>query len=453
MSKVIKLRKGLNIPLTGEAERILTAVSRADLYALKPTDFHGLTPKLLVKEGDKVKAGTPVFYDKYNEEVVLTSPVSGAFSKLVRGEKRRILEIQITPDETDEYEDFGAGDPLKESRDEIIKKLLKSGIWPMIMQRPYSLIAKPADKPKSIFVSAFNSAPLAADMDFVVNGQESTFQTGLNALTRLTDGHVNLSVHCKQTTSKAFLDAKNVKVHCFSGPHPSGNVGIQIHHIDPINKSDIIWTIDVQGVIMIGRLFEKGIYDARKIIAHVGSEALNNRYYKLINGAKITSFAENNVKQEEGIDVRYISGDVLTGTKINPEGFIGYYDSLLTNIPEGNKQEFIGWITPQLSKFSMSRTFFSFLTPWKKYRLNTNLRSGERPYVLTGQYEKVLPMDIMPVQLIKSILIEDIDMMEKLGIYEVAPEDFALCEFVCTSKTEVQNIIREGLDLIKKEFE
>jgi Na+-transporting NADH:ubiquinone oxidoreductase subunit A len=451
-SKVIKLRKGLNIPIQGEAEKILITPARSSLYAIKPPDFHGLTPKMLIKEGDKVQVGTPVFKDKYNEEVLFTSPVSGEFTTLVRGDKRRIMEIQITPSEADDYVDFGSVDPLSMKREGVVEKLLASGLWPMIRQRPYSVIANPKDKPKNIFVSAFSTVPLAADHDFIVNGQESTFQTGLNALTKLTEGDVHLSVHAKHTTSKAFLEAKNLEVHCFNGPHPSGNVGIQIHHIEPINKGDIVWYLDIQGVIMIGKLFEKGIYDARKIVALVGSEALNKRYFKIINGANISSIISGNLQQDENTEARIISGDVLSGTQIQSDGFIGFYDNLVSVIPEGNKLEFIGWITPQLDKFSVSRTFFSFLTPWKKYRINTNIRSGERPFVMTGQYEKVLPMDIYPVYLLKAILAADVELMEKLGIYEVAPEDLALCEFVCTSKTEVQHIIREGLDLIRKEF-
>ncbi len=453
MSKVIKIRKGLNIPIMGEAEKILTTLQRSDVYSIKPTDFHGLTPKMLINEGEKVKAGTPLFKDKYNEDVIFTSPVSGIFSGLIRGDKRKILEVQIMPEETDDYIDFGAGDPLSLNRAEVVNKILQSGLWPVIRQRPYSIIAKPKDNPKNIFVSAFSSVPLAPDLDFVVNGQETTFQTGLNALSKLTEGKVHLSLHADNSTSKAFTEAKNVEVHFFKGPHPAGNVGIQIHHIDPINKGDVIWYLDVQGVIMIGRLFEKGIYDARKIVALVGSEAINRRYFKLINGACVKSVVENNLAQNNTDEIRIISGDVLSGNIVEKDGFVGFYDQMISVIPEGTNAEFVGWITPQFNKFSISRTFFSFLTPWKKYRINTNIRSGERPFVVTGQYEKVLPMDIYPVQLLKAILAGDIELMEKLGIYEVAPEDLALCEFVCTSKTEVQHIIREGLDLIKKEFE
>lgn len=453
MSTVIKIRRGLNIPLLGSAERILQKPPGAPEYAVKPTDFHGLVPKMMVEEGTRVKAGSPLFFDKYNPDVVFTSPVSGVYRQLVRGAKRRILEVRIEPDRENDYVDFGAGQPSSMSRDQITKKLLQSGLWPVIRQRPYSVIANTNDKPRAIFISGFKTVPLAPDLDFFVYNQENEFQLGLDVLGRLTDGDVHLSIHAKETGSKAFLEATGVRIHRFTGPHPAGNVGIQIHHIRPVNKGEVVWYVDVQDVIAIGRLFSKGIYDAQKIVALTGSEVLKPRYYKILRGAQITAFTGNNIREEEDTRLRYISGDVLSGEKITPDGFIGFYDDQLTVIPEGDKPELLGWLIPKINKFSVSRTFFSFMMPWKKYRLNTNIRSGERPFVITGLYEKVLPMDILPMQLIKSVMINDIDLMEKLGIYEVAPEDFALCEFVCPSKIEMQSIIREGLDNIRKEFE
>ncbi len=453
MSEIIHIKRGLDIPLRGDADKILQTQPRSAIYAVRPTDFHGLFPKMLVDEGDKVKAGTPLFFDKNNEEVVFTSPVSGTYKELIRGAKRRILEVRIEADPEDEYVNFGTADPAALSRDEIKEKLLKSGLWPAIRQRPYSVIASHHDTPRDIFISAFKTTPLAPDMDFVVNGQEDTFQTGLNILNKLTDGDVHLSVHGKNTMSKAFTEAKNVALHRFTGPHPAGNVGTQIHHVKPINKGDIVWYLNVQDVIIIGRLFEKGIYDASKVIVLNGSEVIKPRYYRAINGVNISALTDNNIRKEEGTTPRFISGDVLSGEKVAPDGFLGFYDDQVTVIPEGDEPELLGWLIPKLEKFSVSRTFFSFLMPWKKFRLNTNIRSGERPFVVTGIYEKVFPMDIMPMQLIKSIMINDIDMMEKLGIYEVAPEDFALPEFVCPSKIEMQTIVREGLDSIKKEFE
>jgi Na+-transporting NADH:ubiquinone oxidoreductase subunit A len=452
MSKVIKIKKGLDIPLLGGAEKILQSAPRSAVYAVKPPDFHGLTPKMLVKEGDRVKAGTPLFYDKYNEDIVFTSPVSGTFSLLVRGEKRRIMEVNIQADPETEYIQFKSGDPAGMSRQEVTSLLLKSGLWPVIRQRPYDIVARPGDMPKGIFISCFRSAPLGADLDFVVNGQESLFRKGLDALSRLTDGDVHLGVSASGTTSEAFLKPGKARVHAFSGPHPAGNVGVQIHHIDPINKGEVAWVVDVQAVIMIGRLFDQGIYDASRIVALAGSEVLNPRYYRVISGAQIGSFTRDNLRKQAGTTPRFISGDVLTGTRIPADGFLGFYHDMVSVIPEGDQPELAGWIAPNLDKFSISRTFPSALMPWRKFRLNTNIRSGERPFVITGLYERVLPMDILPMQLIKSIMINDIDMMEKLGIYEVAPEDFALCEYVCPSKIEIQSLVRDGLDTIHREF-
>ncbi len=452
MSKTIKIKKGLNIPLQGAAEKVLSNAPRSAQYSVCPTDFHGLTPKMLVKEGEKVKAGTPLFFDKYNEKIIYTAPVSGTFSDLIRGEKRRILKVTIAADAADDYVDFGKADPLSLSRDQVVEKLLLSGLWPSIRQRPFSVVANPQITPKAIFVSAFDTAPLAADMDFILSGQEGEFQTGLNALTKLTNGKVHLSVNAEQTFNKGFLEAQNVELHNFSGPHPAGNVGIQIHHIDPIDKGDVVWYLGVQHIIMIGRLFEKGIYDASKIIALTGSEVIKPQYLRVISGAKAVDATSQNLRSQSDNPIRLISGDVLSGLQITEHDYLRFYDNMITAVPEGNEAEAFGWITPGFSKFSISRSFPAFLMPNKKYRLTTKMHGGERPFVITGLYEKVLPMEILPLQLLKSIMINDIDLMEKLGIYEVAPEDFALCEYVCPSKIDIQDTIREGLDIIMEEF-
>lgn len=452
MSKVIKIKRGLNIPMKGESERILQTPPPTTSYAVKPTDFHSLVPKMMLEEGSPVKAGTPLFFDKYNQDVVFTSPVSGTYKQLVRGAKRRIMEVRIEADGRNESIDFGAASPASLSREQVIQKLLKSGLWPLIRQRPYSVIANQNDTPRDIYVSAFRSTPMAPDMDFIVRGNESAFQTGLDALAKLCDGRLHLGVHESNTTSNAFTGAKGVSIHRFSGPHPAGNVGIQIHHLRPINKGEIVWYADVQGVIAIGRLFEQGTVDLQKVVALSGTEVMNPRYYKIISGAKLSSFAGNNIRSTEGITPRFISGDVLSGEKISADGYVGFYDDQVSVIPEGDHPELLGWLIPRPERFSVSRTYPSFLMPWRKYKLDTNIRSGERPFVITGLYEKYLPMDIMPIQLIKSVMINDIDMMEKLGIYEVAPEDFALCEYVCPSKIEMQSILRQGLDALRKEF-
>ncbi|HPK04802.1 MAG TPA: Na(+)-translocating NADH-quinone reductase subunit A [Bacteroidales bacterium] len=447
MNKIVKIRKGLDIPLAGHAEKVFKDLDSTN-YAVKPTDFIGVVPKLLVKEGDEVKAGTHLFFNKYQERILFTSPVSGKVSEIRRGEKRLLEEIRIEADNKNSYVEFGAADPEKISREEIVEKLINSGIWPLIRQRPYGIIANPDNTPKAVHISAFDTAPLAPDYDFIVNGQGDYFQTGIDVLSKLSNGKVNLNISDK-TKAKEFLNARNVILNSFSGPHPAGNVGVQIHHVDPINKGDIVWVTDVQSVITIGRLFREGKYDSSVIVALAGSEVIKPQYFKTRRGASISNMVDNNVK--EG-DLRYISGNVLTGTQIRADNFPGIYDFMVTVIPEGNYHEFLGWALPGFGKYSTSRTFFSWLTPNKKYALNTNLNGGNRAFVMTGEFEKVLPMDIYPLQLIKAIMFEDIDLMENLGIYEVEPEDFALCEFVDTSKTEIQSIIRKGLELMRKEM-
>ena len=450
MSEIIKIKKGLNIKLKGTAEKIFVKAPSAEYYGIRPTDFHGIVPKLSVNVDQEVKAGTPLFFDKNRPEVLFTSPVSGTVAAINRGERRRILEVVIKRNDGDlNYEKFDFGNVDEMDRNKIVEGLLKSGIWPAIRQRPYDVIANPADSPKAIFISAFDTAPLAPDYDFVVKESAKEFQTGIDALSKLTTGRIHLNINAEYPASQVFTNAKNVQINKFTGPHPAGNPGIQIHHIDPINKGEIVWFISPQNVITIGKLFLSGIYDASKIVALTGSEILKPRYYKLINGASIKNIVENNVT--EGCH-RYISGNVLTGTKILADGFVGYYDSQITVIPEGYHHEFLGWATPGFNKFSSTRAFWSWLMPGKEYKLDTNLNGGNRAFVMTGQYEKVLPMDIYPMQLFKAILIDDIDLMEKLGIYEVAPEDFALCEFIDTSKTEIQQLIRKGLDLMIKEM-
>lgn len=447
MSKTFTLSKGLNIRLKGEAEKTLREVSILH-YAVKPTDLIGVFPRLLVKEGDTVLAGTPLFIDKYRENICFPSPVSGTVAEIKRGDKRVMLEVRIEPDGKNGQIGFGAADPSKITKSEIIEKLLKSGLWSLIRQRPYGIIANPEQTPISIHISAFDTAPLAPDYDFIVNGKGELFQTGIDALAKLTGGKVNLNISSK-TTAKEFLECRNAEINTFKGPHPAGNIGIQIHHINPINKGDIVWFTGVQDVITIGHLFKEGIYNPDIILALAGSEVTRTGYFKMRRNACIHKMVEGNVNQG---NLRYISGNVLTGTQIRHDSFTGYYDSMITVIPEGNYHEFLGWALPGLNKISFSRSFFSWLMPGKKYSVDTNLHGGERAFVMTGQFEKVLPMNIYPMQLIKAAMAEDIERMENLGIYEVEPEDFALCEFIDTSKTEIQTIIRNGLELVRKEM-
>ncbi len=448
MSNKIKIKRGLDIKLIGKAEKKVQEMELSAFYGLKPTDFEGLTPKIMVKEGEKVKAGSPLFFDKYRPEVLFTSPVSGTVTEVVRGERRRVLEVVVQPDEAIEYEQFGKANPADISKDQIIEKILQAGLWPSILQRPYAIIANKNDTPKAIFVSGFDSAPLSPDYEFILKDQFNDFQTGIDALAKLTNGKVNLTLHEEQNTD-VFKNTRNVDIYEFSGPHPSGTIGVQINKVDPINKGDVVWHVNIQDVTSIGRLFNKGVYDATKIVALTGSEVKSPKYYKIIGGSQVIPLIEQNISEVES---RIISGNVLSGEKINASGYIGFYDSQITVIPEGTKAEFLGWGLPGLKKYSMSRTFFSWLTPKKEYNLDTNMHGGERPFVVTGELEKVFPMDIYPMQLLKAIIIEDIDLMEQLGIYEVAEEDFALCEFVNTSKIEIQKIVRQGLNLMIKEF-
>jgi Na+-transporting NADH:ubiquinone oxidoreductase subunit A len=450
MSKIIRIKKGLDINLAGRADKIYMRAERARSYAVKPTDFHGIRPKLLVKPGDEVKAGTALFFDKYNPEIKFTSPVSGKVSTINRGERRMILEVVIEPDSTDSYESFKVGDPEKMKKEEIIELLKSSGTWPAIRQRPYAIMADSSKSPKAIFISGFDSSPLAPDLDFIMKDFQNEFQKGLDVIGELTDGKVHLTTNAAYPACKTYSEAKGVEHHKIEGPHPAGNPGIQIHHIDPVMKGEYVWYIGPLDVIRIGKLFMDGKIDNSSIVALTGSEVKKPVYYKMIRGAAVESILSGNVKEGNN---RIISGNPLTGETLAKVGHIGYYDHQVTVIPEGDHYEFFGWALPGLNKFSHSRTFFSWLNPNKQYRLDTNYNGGHRAFVMTGEYEKVLPMNILPIQLLKSILVEDIDMMEKLGIYEVAEEDFALCEFVCTSKTEVQQILRTGLDLIKKETE
>ncbi len=448
MAETIKIKKGLDIRLNGEAEKTITSI-KPDFFAIKPTDFIGVFPKLLIKEGDNVKAGDKIFFDKYRENIKFTSPVSGTVTEIKRGAKRVLLEIRIKADETQEYIDFGSAEPANLSREQIIEKLLESGVWPVIRQRPYTIIANPKDDPKAIFISAFDTHPLAPDYDLIVHGHGKEFQTGLDTLKKLTSGKIHLNLLDGNSQSKVFTNSKNVQINYFSGPHPSGNIGTQINKLDPINKGEVIWHLRPQEVLTIGRLFFEGRFNAERIFALTGSEVINPRYYKTCIGASIKEMTEDNTNEDKN---RYISGNVLTGKKIENDGFIGFYDSQITVIPEGDHYDFFGWLLPGLDKFSFSRTFCSWFSPKRKYILDTNLHGGVRALVVTGQFEKVFPLNIYPLQLIKSIIIEDIDLMENLGIYEVDEEDFALCEFIDTSKTEIQSIVRKGLDLMRKEM-
>ncbi|MCQ0112881.1 Na+-transporting NADH:ubiquinone oxidoreductase subunit A [Zhouia amylolytica] len=445
MSNDIKIKKGLNLKLKGEAERLISDVPRSKTFAIKPTDFHNVTPKMVVKPGNAVKAGDVIFFSKYSDSVKFVTPVSGTISEVKRGAKRKILEVIIDADATDDYKEFGVKNPADLSSEEIKTHLLESGCWPFIKQRPYDVIANPEDSPKAIFISAYASAPLAADIEFILKDRKEDFQAGIDALSKLTTGKTHLSV---DKNANSFLnEVSGVEIHKVSGPHPAGNVGVQIHHIDPINAGERVWVVNPEDVAIIGSLFRTGKFEATRVLAVAGTEAPKAQYFKVKIGS--------NVKDVIGAvpaSVRIISGDVLTGDKIGNNAAVGYYHNTVTLIPEGNEYRIFGWLPFKDNNIpSMSRTSLAWLFPNKKYKVNANLNGEERALVVTGEMEQVMPIDIYPMQLIKECMIGNIEKMENLGIYEVAPEDFALIDYTSTSKLEAQSIIRGALDLMIKE--
>jgi Na+-transporting NADH:ubiquinone oxidoreductase subunit A len=449
MAKTIKLTKGFDIKLEGEALRFTKKNEISRNFAIKPLDFKGITPKLIVEQGSEVKAGDPLFYAKENEQIVFTSPVSGEVIEVKRGEKRVIQEIVILSDAQSSYKDFGTADPKQLTKEEVSSKMLASGVWPLLRQRPFNKIADANHPPRSIFISGFDSAPLGVDYNYILNGQSKDFQAGIDALTKLTEGKVYLNLSKRLNNCDTLEHAHGVVKTYFDGPHPSGNVGVQIHHLDPvITRNDIVWFINPQDVLIVGRLFNTGKYDARKLVAIAGTEVINKQYYEMLIGSSVSSVLDHNLQAG---NQRVISGNVLTGNKISADGYLGYYDSLVTVIPEGDDEEFLGWLLPSYPRPSLSMTMPSFIFPEKKYKVNTNMHGEERAFVVTGDYEKVLPMDIMPLQLIKACMANDIENMESLGLYEVGPEDMALCEFICTSKAPIQEIIESGLTYLEKE--
>jgi len=450
MSNDIRIKKGLDINLKGEAEKVLDTAIISNVYILRPEDFHSVIPKMLVKVGEKVKAGTSVFYDKSNEDIKFASPVSGEISEIVRGEKRRILAIKIQADKPQSYSDHGNFNLDTADAEGVKAHLLATGCWPFIKQRPYDVMANPNKAPKAIFISAYASAPLAADYDFTLAGKEKELQAAITALSKLTDGAIHVSVG--KNSNSPLSGLSGVTLHKVSGPHPSGNVGTLINKTDPVNKGEIVWTVAPQDLVIIGELLLTGKFNAERIVAFVGSAVKNPRYFKTKIGSEIATMI-----YDKGVDkndnIRVISGNVLSGRHIQPDGFLDYYSDVVTVIPEGNDYEFFGWTKPIFNKISTSRALtFSWLFPKKKFELNTNTNGEHRAFVTTGTYEEVFPLDIYPMQILKACMYKDLDEMEALGMYEVAPEDFALTEFVCVSKQPHQKIIREGLDLMLKEI-
>ncbi len=453
----IRLHKGLDILVKGEAKKVVCKTLVPKVVAIKPSDFKNVVPKLLVREGDTVLAGQPVFGDKARPQITFTSPVSGTVKAVVRGDKRKLLAVEIASDgknESVQFKPVGAS----AGREEIAAALLASGLWASIIQRPYGIVANPADTPKAIVISAFNSAPLAADISFTVKDEAGYIQSAIDALAKFTSGKVYVNIGAEDETSP-LAGLRGVVTTKFKGPHPAGNVGIQIAHLCPIGKGETVWTVRPQALAAIGKLLKNGVFDMSRTIAVAGSRVKDPAYVRCVPGASVKEITEGfEIKAKKEIydqecGVRYISGNILSGENVGEDGYLGYYDDTLTLISEGNYRELFGWAKIfRPKKFSLSRSYFSWLTPKKKYNVDTNLNGGVRPFVVTGLYEKVLPMDIYPVYLLKAIITEDIEKMEQLGIYEVVGEDLALCEYVCPSKVNVQEIVEKGISLMLKEM-
>lgn len=456
MTRVIRLRRGLDINLAGRAEKTIVALKPDGTFALRPDSFEGIKPKVLVKEGDKVKAGEALFINKAYPNVKFSSPVSGTVSLVERGDRRKLLSVRIEAGKEQEFIDFGVKDIATLSGEQVVENLLEAGLFGYINQLPYAISTNPETKPKAIFVSALRDMPLAGDFEFELQGQKKDFQTGLTALSRIAKTY--LGIGSEQNITVAGNDVEVVK---FSGKCPAGNVGVQVNHIDPVNKGEVVWTVDPTAVIFFGRLFNTGKVDLRRTVALAGSEVTSPHYTEMLVGQNIDTLL--NGAYDSTKSVRIIMGNPLTGKPVAQNSseephhtrFLGAHTSEITIIPEGDKaDEFAGWIMPRLGQFSVSRSYFSWLLGRKKeYKLDARIKGGERHIIMSGEYDSVLPMDIYGEYLIKAIITGDIDKQEQLGIYEVSPEDFALAEFVDSSKLELQRIVREGLDVLRKENE
>ena len=449
MSQDIRIKKGLDLNLVGVAEQTFHKEVASTTFGFYLDDFHTLTPKLQLKEGTEVKAGEPLFYDKNNPDIQFVSPVSGELVAIERGERRKVLSIRLLADKEQEYLKHPKLSLNEVSREELLRYFLSTGLWPFIKQRPFDLIADPKQTPKAIFVSGLNTGPLNTDLDFVLKGSEDKLQAALSALKKLTPGSVHVTVASKKNSVFSTLD--DIVLHQINQLHPAGLVGTQIAHIDPINKGEVVWVVGAQDLVIMGELLLTGQFNATRSIAVAGSRITSPKYIKTKIGAELGPILEA-IGVQEG-DNRFIAGDVLTGAQVKPNEHLRYYATQLTVIPEGNDYEFFGWNKPVFDKVSPTRALtFSWLSKNKAYDLDTNTNGEHRAFVVTGSYEEVFPLDIYPMQLLKACMVKDLDEMEQLGLYEVAPEDFSLTEFICISKQSHQAIIREGLDVLKQEL-
>lgn len=448
MSKDIRIKKGLDIRLVGEAEKVISEGPRSRTITIRPSDFHLVTPKMVVKEGAKLQAGDEIFFSKTQEAIRFVSPVAGTLKEIKRGARRVITDLVIEADYTGGSKDLGSLDPTSASAQDIKAKLLASGLWPFIKQRPYDVVANPDKAPKAIFISGLSTAPLAADLDFTLTGKEKELQVAVTALSKLTDGGVHISVG---SNASPMANLEHCNTYTVKGPHPAGNVGTLINKVNPVNKGETAWTVQAQDLVIIGELLLTGHFNPARVIAVSGSSVKSPKYYRTMIGAEVSTFAYD--AGVEGDNNRFISGNILTGKKVTPEGALGFYDNAFVAIPEGDDYEFFGWNKPVFNKISPSRALtFSWMQPKKKYDLDTNTNGEHRAFVVTGNYEEVFPLDMYPMQMLKACMVQDLDEMEALGMYEVAPEDFALTEFICVSKQPHQEIIRKGLDVMYKEI-
>ena len=447
MANVIKLRKGLNIHLKGAAAETKRVVGACTEYVVRPDTFEGVVPKLVIHEGDRVEVGDALFVDKNRPEVRFASPVSGTVKAVERGERRKILGIKLQADEVQAFHDFGKRDVTSLSADEVKNALLEAGLFGYVYQLPYSVSADPQTTPKAIFVSALRDMPLAGNFEYELQGNERDFQTGLTALSKMANTYLGIG---KKQTADALVNAKDVEVTVFDGPCPAGNVGVQVNHISPVNKGEVVWTVDPTFVIFFGRLFNTGKVNLLRTIALGGSTMASPMYVDALVGTPFSVVLKDALVRQE--NVRLINGNPLTGIKSSLEDCVGVKTSEITAIPEGaDANEMFGWIMPRTNQFSTSRSYFSWLMGKKEYDLDARVKGGERHIIMSGEYDSVLPMDIYGEFLIKAIIAGDIDKMEQLGIYEVSPEDFALAEFVDSSKLELQRIVRQGLNMLRKE--
>jgi Na+-transporting NADH:ubiquinone oxidoreductase subunit A len=447
MANVIKLRKGLNINLKGKATEQKRSIPACEEYALSPECFEGMVPKVVVREGDKVKAGDTLFVNKLCPDVRFASPVSGTVSAIVRGERRKVLCVKVKADTNQVYADFGIRDVAKMSGSEVKECLLKAGLFGYINQLPYAVSTTPETQPKAIFISALRDMPLAGSFEFELAGNEQDFQTGLTALSKVAKTYLGIG---SSQTAQALTSAQDVEVNVFDGKCPAGNVGVQVNNIDPVNKGEVVWTVDPTAVIFFGRLFNTGKVNLTRTVAVAGSEISSPAYVDALVGTPLRAILDGQLKQSE--HTRIIQGNPLTGSLSSLDDYLGAHVSEVTAIPEGDdNDEFLGWIAPRTSQFSVNRSYFSWLFGNKEYALDARIKGGERHMIMSGEYDKYLPMDIYGEYLIKAIIAGDIDKMEQLGIYEVSPEDFAVAEFADSSKLELQKIVREGLNMLRKE--